>query len=67
MNCGAISPAPLAEWVKGARSEAEVGMLAQQVLGRLFRDDFTATPESWAAALVLVTAPRSSNLAKLWW
>jgi hypothetical protein len=67
VRAGPISFAPLAEWVKGARSEAEVGMLAQQVLGRLFRNDFTATPESWAAALVLVTAPRSSNLAKLWW
>jgi hypothetical protein len=65
---GPIGLAPLAEWVKGAGSEAGVGILAQQVLGRLFRDDFTATPESWAAALVLVTAPRSSNLAKIcWW
>jgi hypothetical protein len=37
-------------------------------LGRLFRSDFIATEESWAAALVLVTAPRSSNLLKLcWW
>jgi hypothetical protein len=59
--------APLAEWVKGAGSEAEVGILAQQVLGRLFQNDFTATPESWAAAQVLVAAPRSSNLAKMWW
>jgi hypothetical protein len=68
VRAGPIGLAPLAEWVKGAGSEAEVGILAQQVLGRLFRNDFTATSESWAAALVLVTAPRSSNLAKmLWW
>ncbi len=60
--------APLAEWIKGGGSEDEVGIRAQQVLGRLFRDDFTATAESWAAALVLVAAPRSSNLSKMiWW
>jgi hypothetical protein len=67
VKAGPISLAPLAEWIKAGGSEAEVGMLAQQVLGRLFRDDFTAAPESWAAALVLVAAPRSSNLAKLCW
>jgi hypothetical protein len=67
VKAGPIGLAPLAEWVKGVGSEAEVGMLAQQVLGRLFRNDFTATPESWAAALVLVAAPRSSNLPKMWW
>ena len=68
VRAGPIGLAPLAEWVKGAGSEADVGILAQQVLGRLFRSDFTATPESWAAALVLVAAPRSSNLAKMcWW
>lgn len=68
VRAGPIGLAPLAEWIKGVGSEAEVGIRAQQVLGRLFRDDFTATPESWAAALVLVAAPRSSNLPKMcWW
>jgi hypothetical protein len=68
VRAGPIGLEPLAEWVKGVGSEAEVGILAQQVLGRLFRNDFTATPESWAAALVLVAAPSSSNLAKMcWW
>jgi hypothetical protein len=68
VRAGPIGLAPLAEWIKGVGSEAEVGIAAQQVLGRLFRDDFTATPESWAAALVLVAAPRSSNLPKMcWW
>jgi hypothetical protein len=68
VRAGPIGLAPLAEWVKGNGSEAEVEILAQQVLGRLFRNDFTATPESWAAASVLVAAPRSSNLAKMcWW
>jgi hypothetical protein len=68
VRAGPIGLEPLAEWVKGVGSEAGIGILAQQVLGRLFRNDFTATPESWAAALVLVAAPRSSNLAKMcWW
>jgi hypothetical protein len=68
VRAGPAGLAPLAEWVKGGGSEADVGIIAQQVLGRLFRNDFIATPESWAAALVLVAAPRSSNLAKMcWW
>jgi hypothetical protein len=53
VRAGPMGLEPLAELVKGVGSE-EVGILAQQVLGRLFRKDFTATPESWAAALVLV-------------
>jgi hypothetical protein len=58
----------LAEWVRGVGSDAEVGALTQQLLGRLFRSDFTATPESWTAALILVAAPRASNPRKLiWW
>jgi small neutral amino acid transporter SnatA (MarC family) len=64
---GPMSLQPLAEWLTGVGSDAEVGILTQQVLGRLFRNDFVATPESWAAALVLVKAPRSSNLLELMW
>src|ERR1700722_5780058 len=41
VRTGPMGPAPLADWVKGTGSEADIGMLAQQVLGRLFRDDFT--------------------------
>jgi hypothetical protein len=68
LRTGPIALAPLANWVRGASSDTEVGILAQQLLGRLFRSDFTATPKGWEAALVLVAAPRSSNLAKLcWW
>jgi hypothetical protein len=68
VRAGPIGLAPLAEWVRGVGSEADVGILAQQVLGRLFRNDFTATAESWAAALVLVAAPHSANLPKMcWW
>ena len=68
IKVGPIALEPLAEWVKGVGSDAEAGIRTQQLLGRLFRSDFTATEGSWAAALVLVAAPRSSNLPKLcWW
>lgn len=68
MKTGPIALASLAEWVRGTGPDAEVGILTQQLLGRLFQTDFIATEESWAAALVLVQAPRSSNLPKiLWW
>jgi hypothetical protein len=68
VKAGPISLEPLAEWVRGVGSDTEAGIRMQQLLGRLFRNDFTATEESWAAALVLVAAPRSSNLPKLcWW
>jgi hypothetical protein len=60
--------APIATWIRGAGSDDEVGILTQQLLGRLFKSDFTATAESWDAARVLVAAPRSPNLPKvLWW
>ena len=59
---------PLALWVSGAKSDPEVGILTQQLLGELFSDHFVATPESWNAAKVLVAAPRLTNLPKLlWW
>ena len=58
----------LAQWVRGDGAEESVGLLAQQILGRLFSERFIATAESWDAALTLVKAPRSSNVAKLlWW
>jgi hypothetical protein len=68
IKAGPIAFEPLAEWVRGVGSDREVGIFTQHLLGRLFRSDFTATEESWAAALVLVAAPRPSNLPKLcWW
>ncbi len=59
---------PLANWVRGVGSDAQPGILIQQLLGQLFSSQFVATPESWAAAEILVAAPRSNNLPKmLWW
>jgi hypothetical protein len=68
VKMGSDALEPLAEWVRGVGADDEIGIRTQQLLGRLFRSDFTATEESWAAALVVVTAPRLSNPFKLgWW
>lgn len=64
---GPHSLEPLAAWVRGLRPSEEVGILTQQLLGNLFNADFQATEESWAAARILVKAPRSSNLPKMFW
>ena len=65
---GPVELTDLAEWVRGARPVDEVGLLTQQLLGRLFQSGFTATQESWSAALILVQAPRSTDIPKmLWW
>jgi hypothetical protein len=68
IQCGPAELAPIAAWIRGSGSDEEIGVLTQQLLGRLFKSNFTATAESWNAARVLVTAPRSSNLPRLlWW
>jgi hypothetical protein len=59
---------PLAKWITGSGSDAEIGIITQQLLGSLFSNNFRATPESWRAAQILVAAPRLSNIPKLiWW
>ena len=59
---------PLANWVRGAGSDDELGVLVQQLLGHLFSAEFVATEKSWDAARTLVAAPRSKNLPKMaWW
>jgi len=59
---------PLARWVRAEGPESQVGMLTQELLGRLFVPGFVATAESWAAAQILVAAPRSKQILKvLWW
>ncbi len=68
IRTGPAELAPIAAWIRGVGSDEQIGILTQQLLGRLFRSDFTATQESWAAAVVLVTAPRSPDLLRmLWW
>jgi hypothetical protein len=55
---------PLSNWVRGVGAEAELGILVQQLLGRLFSSQFVATQESWRAAKILVAVPRSKNLPR---
>ena len=58
----------LAAFVRGAGPVEACGPLVQQVVGRLFAPNFSATQESWSAALVLDQAPRTMNLPLLaWW
>jgi hypothetical protein len=67
VKSGPPSLAALTEWIKGTGSDEEIGLHAQQLLGRLFQHDFTATQRSWDAALVLVAAPHCDDPAKLMW
>jgi hypothetical protein len=65
---GPVELEPLARWIRSSNSDAEPGILAQQLLGSLFSDRFVASEESWNAAKILVAAPRMSNIAELiWW
>lgn len=57
----------LARWIRGTGNEDELGILVQQIVGSAFSDSYKATPESWAAALVLDAAPRSNNLIMNCW
>jgi hypothetical protein len=58
----------LASWLRGGESDAQIGIAVQQVVGRLFSPTFMATQESWDAAKILVTAPRSPNVLRtVWW
>jgi hypothetical protein len=58
----------LAAYVRGESSADACGPLVQQVVGRLFSSDFTATRASWEAAMVLDKAPRTMNpLLLIWW
>ncbi len=60
----------LASWLQDATSvpDEQLGIAIQQVVGQLFSPTFKATPESWRAAKILVTAPRSPNILRtLWW
>jgi hypothetical protein len=62
IRTGPAELAPIAAWIQGAGSDDAIGMPTQQLVGRLFRPDFAATAETWAAARVLVTAPHT-----FWW
>jgi hypothetical protein len=56
---------PLAEWVRGIGTAEKLDLLAQQSIGRLFVETFTATEESLAAARMVLEAATSSNVLKM--
>ena len=57
--------APLGAYVRGEGGDP--GRLAQQAVGRLFDQGYTADAASWRAAVVLDNAPRSFNPFLLFW
>ena len=56
---------PLAEWVRRIETTEKLDLLAQQTIGRLFVETFTATEESLAAACTVLEAADSSNVLKM--
>jgi hypothetical protein len=57
----------LARWIRG-ETEQEAGVLIQDMIGRFFKPDFQATPESWRAALILREGANAKNpFRQLWW
>jgi hypothetical protein len=58
----------LVSYVRGTNAPESAGPLAQQAIGRLFRPDYRADAQSWAAAEVMAKAPRTLNpLLRLRW
>ncbi len=60
--------AALTSWLKDGGPDEQLGIAVQHVIGQLFSPTFKATSESWHAAKILVTAPRSPNVLRtVWW
>jgi hypothetical protein len=68
ISAGSEELEPIAQWIRDEGPESNIGILVQQLLGPLFAANFVATAQTWAAAEVLVTAPRSWKVPTLlWW
>ena len=65
MKHGPAQLEPLAEWVRGIGTAEKLDLLAQQSIGRLFVETFTATEESLAAARIVLEAANSSNVLRM--
>jgi hypothetical protein len=61
---GPVELEHLAEWLKGAQEIQRVGMLLQEVVGRVFEPSYKATEESWAAAVTMDGAIRMKSPLK---
>ncbi len=57
----------LARYVAGVDPEVEVGVVVQQLVGRMFIPDYVATPDSYAAAKLIAAWPAAGPLRALWW
>lgn len=68
VRAGPADLEPLAMWVRGSNSDAAVGPLVQQVIGRLFSPTFEAGEATWAAAEVVAASIAPGNtLRNLAW
>lgn len=68
LRCAPDSLEPLANWLRGENHDHHVGQLVQQVIGSAFVSGYTASPESWAAAMTMAMALAPGNtLTKLGW
>ncbi|MBP2839347.1 MULTISPECIES: hypothetical protein [Pseudomonas] len=52
---------PLADWTRNANSDIAVGPLLQEVIGRLFNQDFRADENTWTAAQVIAGSLTPGN------
>ena len=65
---GPVELDSIATWLKGTGEDQAVGILLQELIGRIFDSSYKATPESWAAAVTLDAAIRIKNpLKRLRW
>jgi hypothetical protein len=58
---GSIELESIATWLKETGEDQDVGILLQELIGRVFESSYRATPESWAAAVTLDAAIRIKN------
>lgn len=65
---GPVELESIALWLQGTGEDQAVGILLQELIGRIFDSSYKATPESWAAAVTLDAAIRIKNpLKRLRW
>src|SRR6202789_4521886 len=65
---GPVELESIALWLQGTGEDQAVGILLQELIGRIFDSSYKATPESWAAAVTLDAAIRMKNpLKRLRW